>query len=339
VITDDGVGVASALAHRLTELGIAHRVVERAADLSDAAAVMKLVESVRAAQGPVSALVHLMPLAPVSPEDAAELETRTLRDLKPLYLFSKALEADLRKSGMVLAATRLGGSFAFQSLDFFAGNGAIAGFIKTLPREWSDVAAKTVDFEASATADEMAGTLAAELLCRDGITEVGYMAGQRCTLRSIPAPVDRAASSLKLDRDSVVLVTGGARGITADTAIELAKAFHPKFVLLGRSPLPPAQEPGDTAGVTDTRKLKAIVMDRMQTGGQRPTPALIEGAVKRIKNEREIRENLAALRALSAEVEYHPVDVCDSAAVGKLIDDVYARHGRIDGVVHGAGVI
>jgi acyl transferase domain-containing protein/NAD(P)H-dependent flavin oxidoreductase YrpB (nitropropane dioxygenase family) len=339
LITDDRAGVAAALAQRLTKLGITHRVIERDAELCEAAAVAKLVESVRAAHGPVSALVHLMPLAPVSAEEAAELETRTLRDLKPLYLLSKTLEADLRKAGMVLAATRLGGSFGFQSKDFFAGNGAIAGFIKTLPREWSDVAAKTVDFETTTSAEEIAHTLATEMLCRDGLTEVGYAAGHRRTLWSVPTPVDREASTLKLDRDSVILVTGGARGITADTAIELAKAFHPKFVLLGRSPLPPAQEPADIAGVKDTRKLKAIVMDRMQTGGQRPTPALIEGAVKRIKNEREIRENVAALKALSAEVEYHPVDVCDSAAVGKLIDDIYSRHGRIDGVVHGAGVI
>jgi NAD(P)-dependent dehydrogenase (short-subunit alcohol dehydrogenase family) len=91
--------------------------------------------------------------------------------------------------------------------------------------------------------------------------------------------------------------------------------------------------------VTDLRQLKAIVMDRMQTGGQRPTPALIEGAVKRIRNEREIRDNLAALRALGSEVEYHSIDVCDDAAVGVLIDTLYGNYGRIDGVVHGAGVI
>jgi acyl transferase domain-containing protein/NAD(P)H-dependent flavin oxidoreductase YrpB (nitropropane dioxygenase family) len=343
LVTDDGSGVAASFSQCLTALGINHRVVGdspgTALDLCDPSAVIALIESIRKVHGPITGLVHLQPLAPVTAEQAGEFETRTLRDVKSLYLLSKTLEQDLRKAGAVVAATRLGGAFGFQSGDFFAGSGAISGFIKTLPREWSDVAAKTVDFEAGAAASAVADLLAEELLCRDGLTEVGYSGGRRKTLRSVVAPLGSAPSGLRLDRESVVLVTGGARGITADTAIELANAFQPRFVLLGRSPLPAAHEPADIAGVTDLRQLKAIVMDRMQTGGQRPTPALIEGAVKRIRNEREIRDNLAALRALGSEVEYHSIDVCDDDAVGALIDSLYAKYGRIDGVVHGAGVI
>ncbi len=33
------------------------------------------------------------------------------------------------------------------------------------------------------------------------------------------------------------------------------------------------------------------------------------------------------------------VDVRDAAAFGALVDALYARHGRLDGVIHGAGVI
>jgi malonyl CoA-acyl carrier protein transacylase len=343
VITDEGSGVGTALAARLTEMGVKHRLVEHtpgtALDLCDPTAVNALVESVRAAHGDVAGLIHLLPLAPVTAEEAVECEARTLTDLKSLFLLSKALEQDLRNSGVVLAATRLGGTFGFTTGDFFPGSGAISGFAKTLPREWPDVAARTVDFEAGADTRFIAETLAAELLCRDGITEAGYSGGRRRTLHSVPAPAETVPSGVRLDCNSVVVVTGGARGITADTALELAAAFQPRLVLLGRSPLPPADEPADIAGITDTRKLKAALMDRMQTGGQRPTPALIEGAVKRVKNEREIRENLAALRAAGSEVDYHQVDVADSAAVGALLKKVYASHGRIDGVIHGAGII
>ena len=343
LVTDDGSGVAAAFAQRLNALGIAHRVVMHASgtalDLCDPASVNALIESLRVSHGRIAGLVHLMPLSPVTAQEAAEFETRTRRDLKSLYLLSKALEGDLRQSGTVLAATRLGGSFGFEAEDFFPGSGAISGFVKTLPREWPDVAARTVDFEASADAAAVAHSLADEFLCRDGLTEAAYGGGRRRTLRSVASPVGDARSALHLDRNSVVVVTGGARGITADTAIELAKAYQPRFVLLGRSPLPPAKEPADIAGVTNLRELKAVLLDRLQTGGQRPTPALIEGAVKRIRNEREIRENLAVLRALGSEVEYHAIDVCDSAAVGALLTSLYEQYGRIDGVVHGAGVI
>ncbi|HEY7387788.1 MAG TPA: beta-ketoacyl synthase N-terminal-like domain-containing protein, partial [Bryobacteraceae bacterium] len=330
LVTSDGSPVAAAFAGKLDELGIKRHVVEHvpgtALDLTNPAAVHALIETMRVKHGPISALVHLLPLAAApTPE---EIEPRTLTDLKSLFLLTKALESDLRKSGFVLAATHLGGSFGFDSAEFFPGNGAICGFVKTLPREWPEVAARIVDFAADAEPRFIAEILAAELLCCDGLTEVGYTGRHRRTLRSVPAPLSEPLLAARpkgaaLDRESVVLITGGARGITADTALELAEAFQPHLILVGRSPLPPDEEPSDIAGITDLRQLKAAVMDRMQTGGQRPTPALIEGAVKRIRNEREIRDNLARLCSAGSEVEYRQADVADAEAMAALLKDVY----------------
>jgi NAD(P)-dependent dehydrogenase (short-subunit alcohol dehydrogenase family) len=38
-------------------------------------------------------------------------------------------------------------------------------------------------------------------------------------------------------------------------------------------------------------------------------------------------------------VEYHAVDVRNEAAFEGLLEDIYARHGRLDVMVHGAGII
>jgi NAD(P)-dependent dehydrogenase (short-subunit alcohol dehydrogenase family) len=38
-------------------------------------------------------------------------------------------------------------------------------------------------------------------------------------------------------------------------------------------------------------------------------------------------------------VTYHGVDVRDEQALGAVVDGIYDRHGRLDAVVHGAGVI
>ncbi|MEV4258812.1 SDR family NAD(P)-dependent oxidoreductase, partial [Spirillospora sp. NPDC049652] len=51
------------------------------------------------------------------------------------------------------------------------------------------------------------------------------------------------------------------------------------------------------------------------------------------------RATLAALREHAAEVRYHPVDVRDPQAVRAVVEDVYHRYGRLDGVVHGAGLV
>lgn len=44
------------------------------------------------------------------------------------------------------------------------------------------------------------------------------------------------------------------------------------------------------------------------------------------------------LAALGAQVEYHVCDVSDFEAVRRVLHDIHARHGRIDGLIHAAGV-
>ncbi|MCQ4163477.1 SDR family NAD(P)-dependent oxidoreductase, partial [Tahibacter harae] len=48
---------------------------------------------------------------------------------------------------------------------------------------------------------------------------------------------------------------------------------------------------------------------------------------------------LAALRESGAEVSYHRVDVADAAAVQRLVDEIRAGHGELQGIVHSAGVL
>jgi NAD(P)-dependent dehydrogenase (short-subunit alcohol dehydrogenase family) len=74
-----------------------------------------------------------------------------------------------------------------------------------------------------------------------------------------------------------------------------------------------------------------------QAGGH--TPAEIEAATSRILAEREIRATLVELAGVAASVRYSSIDVRDPAAVKALVDGVYQRHGRLDGIVHGAGVL
>jgi NAD(P)-dependent dehydrogenase (short-subunit alcohol dehydrogenase family) len=66
---------------------------------------------------------------------------------------------------------------------------------------------------------------------------------------------------------------------------------------------------------------------------------MVDRAVARLQAERDLRRTLQALVAAGARVRYVPCDVRDPAAFGDLIDALYAEHGRIDGVVHGAGLI
>jgi NAD(P)-dependent dehydrogenase (short-subunit alcohol dehydrogenase family) len=131
----------------------------------------------------------------------------------------------------------------------------------------------------------------------------------------------------------VVLLTGGARGITASVARALARSTGCHIELIGRTPAPGPADP-ETERVTDSGELRRILIGRGLG-----SPREIESAAGRILREREMRATLGALREDAASVRYHALDVRDATATGALIDDIYARYGRLDGVIHGAGVL
>jgi NAD(P)-dependent dehydrogenase (short-subunit alcohol dehydrogenase family) len=139
---------------------------------------------------------------------------------------------------------------------------------------------------------------------------------------------------LGLTAESVVLLTGGARGITAGVAIAMARQSGCRVELVGRSPLPEGAEDADLAACADLPALRSAFIAR----GLRK-PREIEKECDRVMAAREVRATLAALDAAGATVRYHPVDVRDEAALRAVIDDVYDRYGRLDGVVHGAGML
>jgi len=144
--------------------------------------------------------------------------------------------------------------------------------------------------------------------------------------------------AVELSSDSVILITGGARGVTAKVALALAQRFAPRLVLVGRSSLP-EPEPADTAGLTGQAEIKAALMARLHREGRPASPAQVEVAYQRLKQNREILANLEAIRQAGGQLEYHALDVRDAAALTRLIDAVRSKFGRLDGVIHGAGVI
>lgn len=356
LITDDERGVAHALAEALAEGGVNATVVASAeagmtdgdrprVNLTDPETVSAWVERVRQKyEGRILGVVHLLPLADdASGDDTTRWPDRLERDLTSLFLLTQAVEEDLRKSGSgcVMVGTRMGGTFAFvngSALKFWPGHGGVSGFVKSLGWEWPEVACKVVDFAPDEAPSDMVARLLEELNTADGIKEVGRHRERRITLQPTRSPLNGRSKAIEPDSESVVLITGGARGITAEVAIDLARHYQPTLVLAGRSPLPPETELPETTGRTDMKELKQALREALERSGEKATPAKVEAAYNRLLREREMRANLAAMREAGAKVHYHSVDVRDAAAFGALIDEIYSRFGRLDGVIHGAGI-
>jgi NAD(P)-dependent dehydrogenase (short-subunit alcohol dehydrogenase family) len=347
LITDDGRGVAREVAGRLADFGQKVVLLRHGidADLTDPGAVADLLRRVREEDGPLAGLVHLLPLA--GPAAGETWGGRLRREVFSLYLLARGLEEDLRRAGaaggaVLLAATGLGGSLGFGDAlpdDYFPGHGGVAGFAKCLAFEWPEVLVRVVDLDGGRPAGELADRLLAELGDPDGPIEVGHAGSRRVTWEPYAAPLPPAANGEPLlGPDETVLVTGGARGITALVALELARRYRPNLVLVGRSPLPDETEAADTAGLTAAADVKAALIARGKREGRPVAAAAVEAAYQRLMQDREIRTNLARLRQTGARVQYHAADVRDPVALAAVLDDLEKR-GGLAGVIHGAGVI
>jgi NAD(P)-dependent dehydrogenase (short-subunit alcohol dehydrogenase family)/acyl carrier protein len=345
LITDDGRGVADSLADLLRARGAQVVIAARTADLADPAGAAILLERFRAAHGPLTGLVHLLPLGGRAGLDLTDLTTfkrRIALEVSGLFHLARAAAADLRAaagSGLVAAATGRGGRFGLGETAFFPGGAGVAGFLKTLALEWAGTRVKSVDCDPDGAPAELAARLLEEIVAGDPEVEVGFRGERRHILRPVEAPLAATATAPPLGEEPIILVTGGARGITAEAAIELGRRHRPVIVLVGRTPAPAPEEAPDSAGITATDALRTALLARLRGGGAVPTPAAVERALQHLHAERDMRRTLAALDAAGARVRYVVCDVRDPAAFGDLIDAVYAEHGRIDGVVHGAGLI
>ena len=343
VLTDDGAGVASALAKRIESQGGTPLLLGDAVDLSDDAAIRAAVAPVA---GNTVGLIHCAPLraagdvltAPVEDwRKAVDISTRALYSL--LSALGGTLSA--RPEAVVISLSTMGGAFGFDgAAPENPAQGGAPGLLKTAAKEWEKALVRALDFAPGTDAETIVAHVFDEAGRRDGLTEIGFDGEERQALFAEKNVIDpETAPKIELDESSVVLVTGGARGITAKIALHLAKAYKPRFILMGSSPVPEAQEAPELARAQDDKQLKAALIARAKAAGQPVTPAAIESAFRTATKAREIRTAMATIEATGAKVDYVSCDVRDAAAFKAAIDGVYASHGRIDGVLHGAGVI
>jgi NAD(P)-dependent dehydrogenase (short-subunit alcohol dehydrogenase family) len=317
--------------------------------------LVQAVTQQRQIHGPVTGIVHLAPLAAIPmPDTLSDWHQYTQLHSKSLFQLLQLCAVDLQQAGKqqqgrVLAASLFGGYFGRVGRcgPGLPTGGISNGLLKTLIAEWQDVRAKAIDFDTSLSPADMAQHIINELLA-EGRVEVGYPQGNRTIFQTVPAPLTTTATFKPLTPsvDWVVLSTGGARGITAEITSEILIPGM-KLIVVGRSPEPELESP-TTDGITDIGKLRQVLLEQARSTlwrpaslslGLSPNPVQIERQLKKLQRNRAIRSNLKRFRQAGAKVEYLPVDVKNPEEFGSLIDDIYTRYGRLDAVIHGAGII
>lgn len=339
LITEDSMGVAAVLASSLEEKG-AQTVIIRTAELQQPEKLAAIVNS----RGPVNGIIHLAPLSPMMmPENLSDWRSHTSSHVKSLFQLLK-----LSSPTKVLAASLLGGHFGRNGKcgPGVATGGGSNGLLKTLIAEKPGVDAVAIDFDNQWDANTIGKHICQELMLpgrgvkeNRGRVEVGYHEGKRTVFDPVPGPfLGETQIKLKPSADWVVLITGGARGITAEIAKDLA-AYGITMIVVGRSPESREAESPETAGIKNVASLRKFLLQKARKQGLSRTPVQIERKIWGIKRDRAIRRNLESFSEAGAKVEYRSADVRNEVEFGNLIDDIYARYDRLDAVIHGAGII
>ena len=334
-VSDDGGELSAAIVRRLEASGQSAKLVRPDA----------LAEADQSAAGGFILVAPSQMSAPSAAEAASghqQLWTVDSEDfLKSAFAMIKAVADSLLKAagrGGALLATvsRMDGCFGLGGGEFDPVQGGLAGLAKTAAREWETVACRAIDVARSWQDVEAAAAAVVRELTGPGPIEVGLDAGLRRGLDLTPATL--VAGQPALAAGDVVVVSGGGRGVTAESALALARRYRPTLVLLGRTTLSD-REPDWLAGIETDREIKAAVRANAFPNEDRPKPAQINRVCKDLMAQREIRLNLERLAAAGSQVSYRSMDVCDRAAVRAVLEDVQSTLGPIRGLIHGAGML
>ena len=177
-----------------------------------------------------------------------------------------------------------------------------AAFARSLHLERPALRVRVVDLDIQIAPDRAAELVIVELAGTEPIVTAGYDAQQvrRVPEARLQQPIDYLPRSIAWSATDVVLVTGGAKGITAECALAIAKSTRVKMALVGRSPVPSSA---------------ALNQD-----------------------DSEISQTLERFRSQGLTVRYYACDIANPDAVGQLVTTVTAELGTITGIIHGAGL-
>ncbi|MEE9552064.1 MAG: acyltransferase domain-containing protein, partial [Gammaproteobacteria bacterium] len=192
---------------------------------------------VQANAKPDASLAGLLILAPIDPEEGYIKDIFQLIQKAGPYLRKNSQEGNT----ILVSGTQMGGHFGLSGLAETSPNpntAGLAGLIKTADKEWTEVCCKSLDFAADENSEkDLAAIIVNECLFK-GPLEVGISGNQRYTTELESSPISQKKENTLFSNDDVVVITGGARGVTAEVAIALAETYKPNLLLLGRTPEP-----------------------------------------------------------------------------------------------------
>ncbi len=246
------------------------------------------------------------------------------------FLVARSYAEQLKSGEMEIWALLLD---AFRKDRVHPETGPLAGLLKSIQREHPRSRAVTV----ATSSQEWLEALHEwnqERQRDGGEMEVCFVDHRRFVRRLRPTTLisEEHHQAHRLHRDSIVLATAGARGVTAVLAEALLQDQPLTLIALGRSV--PESGPADGDLERAEREFYERAVNDMSPG----SASALKRSFEKRRGQWEAYEVLRRLRQTGGNVHYEMADATNGQQVDRLIESVVQSFGRIDLLVHGAGI-
>ncbi len=180
---------------------------------------------------------HIIAVLP-QPAEAAELSSLPLAEMT-VRLKGITTLADAAKTACVAYVQFGGGQFGTDSA-LAPESCCAAAFARSLHLERPSLRVRVVDLASALVPEQSAELVISELSGEETIVTAGYDAEQvrRVPQSRLHQPATYTPREQSWSNTDVILVTGGAKGITAECALAIAESTGAKMALVGRSAAP-----------------------------------------------------------------------------------------------------
>ncbi|MBR5151252.1 MAG: SDR family NAD(P)-dependent oxidoreductase, partial [Elusimicrobiaceae bacterium] len=294
----------------------------------------------------IQGIVYLLGATVKKFDKKASPHNELTKFVMPLFIALRVFEKELANrtdaDTFFAVNTKIDGNFGYSTKDEFNPiTGALCGGTTCFRKdvyERTGAISKLLDFEPTATPDEMAQRTMDEVLHGDMRLMIGTRNGVRSTMLALPTRLDRREKHHDLTGKTIIF-TGSGRGIGAMLSQKIAAQYHSKIIVLDiieiqeKTPLWASMNEAELAALK-----KQLWEDLKADPTQKATPVLLERAFGRVKDSITLYNNLQKLRELGSEVEYYHCDVLNAAMVKEVCTKIKAKNGRVDGLIHFAGL-
>jgi enediyne polyketide synthase len=248
-----------------------------------------------------SMLVAILPQASEPWKNSELYLQQTIKQLSSIASPPPASKIPRRRTTVVYIQFG-GGSFGTERPFYHPDQCCASALAKSIHLEREDLRVRVLDFSIGIDPEKLAEQAIAEIHTHEAFVAVGFDHEFRRFVErpKVMDPVNYHDRNINWSSEDVILVTGGARGITASIALGVARVTCARIALVGSSPHP-EKHPGKTSS-------------------------------------KEISETLLKFHNNGLVAGYFSCDVRSKESVEQLVEKISMEMGRVTGVIHGAGL-